>query len=178
MTALDYLKRAGNRDRGNAWPLYEEAAVLFRFAPYSVTGPSGNRNASETQKEAIRQAVRNDEARQKGRRAIDRIVEGNRALRYDEPRYTSSVPDLLAAAWHYRFPPNAEAGFARVRELARSAAGYGEFMAEFENKPEEAERAAWAAVRLGYRMIGDWPVGWGVGGGGGGGGGLGGLGNI
>ncbi|MES2463658.1 MAG: hypothetical protein V4671_24065, partial [Armatimonadota bacterium] len=157
--ALGYLRQAADRDRANAWPLYEEAGILFRYAPYSLTGPSGNPNATEPEKEMRRQAVRNDAARQSGRRAIDLVEDGNRAPRFEAPRYTDSVPKLLEAAWHFRRDfPNDLGNYARVRELARSCSGYAQFMAEFEKQPSEAERALNAVVGLGFRMIGDWPT--------------------
>lgn len=157
--ALDLLRRASARDKGNAWPLYEEAGVLFRDAPYSLTGPSGNPEASEKEKEARRAAVRTDAARKTGRHAIDLITEGNRAARYETPHYADSVPPLLDAVWHYVFPVIIPfSSFARIRELARSAAGYAQFVAESEKQPDEAERAALAVVGMGYRMIGDWPT--------------------
>jgi hypothetical protein len=61
--------------------------------------------------------------------------------------------------WNYQMPPFSDlGGWGRIRELARSASGYAQFMAEFEQQPEEAERAGWAAAGLGYRIIGDWSL--------------------
>ena len=158
--ALGYLRRAAARDAGNAWPLYEEAGILFRDAPYSMTGPSESPDTPEKEKEAHRAAVRNADARKNGRRAIDLLAQGNATPQYVIPRYTNSVPYLLAAAWHYQhaFDIDSLGGMARVRELARSGAGYAQFMASDEKDAGEAVRAANAVIGLGNRIAGNWPV--------------------
>jgi tetratricopeptide (TPR) repeat protein len=157
--ALEYLQNAEKHDRGNAWPLYEEAAILFRSAPYSLTGPSASPSATPEEKEKYRNAVRNDEARKTGRRAIDRIVEGNQLPNYTIPRYVGSVPTILSFAWRYLMAYELELGsFSRIRELARACGGYSQFQAEFENDAVESERAGWAGVGLGKRLVGNWPT--------------------
>lgn len=156
--ALGYLHHAQVRDAGNAWPLYEEAGILFRSAPYSLTGPSESRNATEKEKEAHRAAVRNNEDRKNGRHAIDLLVQGNGAPQYVVPVYRPSVPDVLASVWHYRyFDLESLGGMARVRELARAGAGYAQFMASEEKDSGEAVRAAGAVIGLGKRIAGRWP---------------------
>jgi hypothetical protein len=157
--AEDYLKKAQARDRGNAWPLYEEAILWFCHAPYILTGHDRNRATTLEEQEIRRAAVRNEEARRNGRRAIDRILQGNNAPRYDSPLYVDSVPGLLTVAWNYRYPKELDSkGFARSRELARSAGAYGKFMASEEQDAEEAIRAVRAAIGMGYHLMGDWPT--------------------
>ena len=160
--ALEYLHQAQNRDRANAWPLYEEAALLFRLAPYSIVGPSGNRDATPKEKQAALDAVQNKEARQRGKQAIDQMVQGNGLPRYDVPRYEDSVPRLLEQAWNLniiRFlGENVFNGMSRQRELARSAMGYAQVMTQPENNVGEAVRANRATVGMGYRMVGDWSI--------------------
>lgn len=159
LVPLGYLHKAQARDRANAWPLYEEAGILFRLAPYSITGPSGNRDATPAQKQAALDAVLNDAARKKGKQALDRIVQGNAAPRYDIPKYKESVPLLLTQAWQYthRFEVNFN-GFGNSRELDRSAIGYAQVMQQHENNAGEAVRANRASIGMGFRMVGDWPT--------------------
>ena len=158
--SLRYLHRAQARDRANAWPLYEEAALLFRLAPYSVTGPSGDRSATPEQKQKLLQAVQNKEARQRGKQAVDRMAQGNGLPRYEVPRYEDSVPRLLSQAWRMNvirlLGANDFSGFGRLRELARSAVGYGQVMGQHENNEAEAVRANRACIGMGFRLIGDW----------------------
>ena len=163
--AQKYLQQAQTRDRSNAWPCYEEAGILFRYAPYSLTGSSGNPDATPAEKEVTRNTVRNAAARKQGRQAINLILRGNGLPRYNYPQYQESVPDLLAAAWHYGFVEDIAlraggmfTGFARVRELARSATSYGVFVTEYENNAAEGVRACRATIGMGKRLVGDWSL--------------------
>jgi hypothetical protein len=159
--AEEYLGKAKARDRGNAWPLYEEAVLKFCSAPYILTTFDRNRITTSQVQEERRAAVRNESARRNARLAIDVILQGNSAPRYDPPRYVDSVPNLLAVAWEWRqlsFQKEDSEGFARSRELARSCGAYANFMAGDEKDGTEAERAGWAAVGVGRRLMGDWPT--------------------
>jgi hypothetical protein len=159
--AEEYLRRASARDKSNAWPLYEEAVLKFCRAPYIMTGHDRNRSTTTAEQEIRRAAVRNADARRDGRQAIDLIMRGNSAPRYEPPRYVDSVPNLLAVAWewrHFGHEQGDSAGYSRARELARSAGTYAEFMASDENDRGEAVRAGWAAVGMGRRLMGDWPT--------------------
>ena len=160
--SLGYLHQAQARDKANAWPLYEEAALLFRRAPYSTVGPSGNPDATPQEKQAALNAVQNQEARQRGKQAVDQIVRGNGSPRYTVPRYKDTVPRLLAQAWDMnsiRFLSAPDfLSSSRLRELARSVVGYGQVIARHENNLPQALRAHRAAVGMGYRLIGDWSM--------------------
>ncbi len=160
---LNYLHRAQARDKANAWPRYEEAGLLFRLAPYSLTGPSGNRNATPKEKQATLDVVLNDAARKRGKQAVDIIVAGNALPRYEAPLYEESVPQLLAQAWKYnafvhQSQQTAMEGSARLRELARSVMGYAEVMVGPEKNTGEALRASRALVGMGKKVIGDAPA--------------------
>jgi tetratricopeptide (TPR) repeat protein len=159
--AAEYLRKAKARDRGNAWPLYEEAVLKFCYAPYIMTAHDRNRITTPQVQEERRKAVRNEDARRNARLAIDLILQGNRAPRYEPPRYVDSVPNLLAVAWewrHFSFQKEDSEGFARSRELARSCGAYAKFMAGDEKDGKEAVRAGWAAVGMGHRLMDDWPT--------------------
>ncbi len=162
MESLDYLRRAQSRDRANAWPLYEEAAIYFRLAPYSLTGPSANRDAPPKEKQAALDAVANNAARQKGAKAVDLITAGNGLPRYALPIYEESVPRLLTQAWNVNtirlMTQPYFGGFARLRELARSTMGYGQVMVEHENNLGAAVKANRAAIGMGLRIVADWPI--------------------
>ena len=157
-----YLQQAQAHDRGNAWPCYKEAALLFREARYDLTGPSARFDATPAQREASRAAVRGEATRRKGQRAIDLLGRGNHLPRYEFPVYRDSVPGLLEVVWRYGFALNhrTDPPFL-IRELARSGVGYGQFMAD-ENNPAEGVRACRAVADMGYRLIGNWPLGDGI----------------
>ena len=158
--SLGYLHRVQARDRANAWPLYEEAAIWFRLAPYSVTGPSGDRNATPEQKQKLLQAVQNKEARTRGKRATDLVAQGNGLPRHNKPRYEDSVPRLLEQAWKMnviRLIGQVDLGsMSRLRELARSIIGYAQVMARYENNAGEAAWANRACIGMGYRLVNNW----------------------
>jgi hypothetical protein len=126
-----------------------------------MTGHDRNRSTTSAEQEIRRAAVRNADARRDGRQAIDLIVRGNSAPRYEPPRYVDSVPNLLAVAWGWRHSGHEQGdseSYARARELARSAGTYAKFMASEEKERDEAVRAGWAAVGMGQRLMGDWPT--------------------
>ena len=159
--SLGYLHRAQARDRANAWPLYEEAALLFRRAPYSLAGPSAAEDATLAQKQAALAAVQNKAARTRGKQAVDLIARGNTAPRCTVPIYAESVPRLLEAVWNanttYVQTRPFFVSFSRQRELARSTTGYAQVMVR-ENNVGEAVRANRACISMGFLIRGDWSL--------------------
>jgi tetratricopeptide (TPR) repeat protein len=158
----ELLRQAQASDPGNAWPLYEEAFLLFRYAPYVLTSFDYNRVSSPEQFEARRAVVRTEDARKTGHRAIDLIVQGNGTRRYQIPIYRDSVPSWLAAAWSYApygFDVSKELSesYSRARALSRSGNAYALTMQE-EKNPDEAERAIRAAINMGKTIAGDWSL--------------------
>ena len=159
--SLNYLHQAQARDRANAWPLYEEAALLFRLAPYSLAGPSAAEDATPAQKQAALAAVQNKAARTRGKQAIDLVARGNTASRCTVPIYAESVPRLLEAVWNanitYVQTRPFFTSFSRLRELARSTMGYAQVMVR-ENNEGEAARANRACIGMGFLIRGDWSL--------------------
>ena len=157
--AQTYLHNAQRLDRANAYPCFEEAGILFQYAPYAMTGPSARRNLTPAEREANRTPVRNATVRKDGRRAVDMMFRGSSLPRCVTPRYADSVPSLLFAVWQYaQFSFGDFHSGARLRELARGGIGYGRFMAEFDNSSDEGIRACRAVITMGKRLTGDWSL--------------------
>ncbi len=157
---LGYLHRAQARDRSNAWPLYEEASLLFRLAPYAMMGGSARRDATPEQKQAAIDSVLNETARKRGKRAIAQITRANALPICQLPVYTPSVSPLLAVAWKmtlrsssFLMSDETFDSYARLRELVRAVGGYTHVLAENENKLSDALNATRAALAMGERIL-------------------------
>ena len=154
--SLGYLHRAQARDRSNAWPLYEEAALLFRLAPYSVTGPSGDRNATPKEKQKLLQAVQNKEARQWGKQAVGPHGAGERfaALRSAALRRQCAPP--LVAAWRMNVIRLLGQTISAVLVVCANWLGRqwgtGKVMGQHENNEAEAVRANRACIGMGFGL--------------------------
>ncbi len=158
--AREYLRRAAESDPSNAFTWYLLAYSIFREGQYGeVLGVGGDKQEASI----MRIAVEAGEAERKtAREAVAFIERGNNARRYSQLTYRPAIPVLLAAAWDYLRRADILGDIdlhssSRLRELARAAGGYALVEAK-RNNGREAERTARAAIGIGYKLVGDWPV--------------------
>lgn len=154
----DALKQAAAQDTSNAYAFYQLAALHFKQTAYDILNSTARDPEQKAQYEKAQAAVKDEKIKQAGRQAVDEVEQGNAAPRCERPVYKSPVPKLLRAAWGY-FMGQSDmdfSQFANLRSLARAAGGYAMDIAP--RDMTEAARACRAAVGLGLKMCGDWPL--------------------
>lgn len=161
--ALADLQKAGEYDPGNSWYAYDEAYVRMRQAPYSSYALYSQTSDPDLKGmlPQAREGLNQPEARAVIKEVRAVITRADRATGFKRPVYREAVPRWMAAGWE-QFLLSAEYAqfdyFTRFRELGRALIGYALFVAKEENNLEEAEWACRATIRLGLRLVGDWPV--------------------
>jgi hypothetical protein len=162
-TALGYLRNAVEADPGNAFGPYLFAAFGFRAARFSdVLNAAARAAGGEKPDDEFAQVLAGAGERAVGRNAVAWIERGNRAPRFEAPRYRPMVPPLLRVAWGYQgdFDHLSFAHFAPLRELARAAGGYALVLAAEDGTKSlaDADRACRAVVAMGEKLLADWPA--------------------
>ena len=150
------LRHVVDSDPDNAYPHYLLAALLFRrthFSDINGNGPEGVAPALAADYDAAQYKDAGD--------ALSEIEAGNTAPRYAVPEYVPPTPELLTAfdIWRptLRALDNVFGQMVRLRELARAASGYGRISAAHGDKAV-LERGAQAAIGMGAKMSGGWPL--------------------
>lgn len=172
--ALFYLYKAAQYDPANGWYACEEAYLLFKETKYSSFLLSHNAKSKALSKEPLisdgqkqmraeheknRQKGATSKSKDAGNHAVLLVERGNRSPNWEFPRYREPVPRLLAVARSYMGWATGEfSPFAQVRELARSLAGYGLYLAQEDRDNTQAVRSCRAAIGLGQRLEGNWPL--------------------
>ncbi len=153
------LTQAARYDSGNAYPQYQLAALEFKKTKYDTRPDSyGSQDEVQQKVEAARPSMQESQSRTAGENAISDMERGNAAAMFRNPAYDAPIPPMMKIAWDYwKFERELFVGYAGLRELARSAVGYADFLV-WEKNFSGAERAARASIGAGYKMIGDWPV--------------------
>jgi hypothetical protein len=163
--ALFYLRQAQKADPANAWLHYEEAALQFRRTKHSLfTAPAALSQSPEAQvsREKYYGTLLEQDARDTGKQALAATIRANNIVNCFLPLYLPAVPKVFAAAWSYigwqEELSNVFLWYARFRELARALTGYALFLVEQDKNLLEAVKACRAAVAIGQRLEGDWPI--------------------
>lgn len=158
--ALATLRAAAASDPGNALLQWLLSEALFQQVHYGDVSNQTQGTAAERAQALV--ARDNDADRQVAQEALAALERGLTARDYYVPIYRPSVPKTLRRAWDYwNFWEDITAGAfaqsARMRNLARNAAGYADVAAR-EGNFGQAERAARDCIAVGLRLAGDWPL--------------------
>ncbi len=156
------MRQAARYDSSNAYPQYQLAMIEFKKTKYNTRYDAADN--IEQKVEAARPSMQEMQSRIAAQNAINNMERGNTAAEFRNPVYQAPLPSMLIAAWRFwetmrdTFWDIAHmTRFSDLREMARSARGYADFLVWEKNYPE-AERAARASIGVGDKMAGDWPV--------------------
>ena len=155
--ARSALQHVVDSDPGNAYPRYLLAGLLFGQTHYSDPHDKNE----ETDRDKALAAEYDAKQQASAEAALAEIEKGNNCPRDAYPTYQPPYPALLSGfgIWDnlLRLSDGGSRDNAKLRELARACGGYARIAAAH-GDALGLQRGARAAIGMGMKMTGNWPV--------------------